>query len=236
MTSRAACARRLRTELPSVLALSEKPHGQRLCGRCTDTRAARFALCGGALRHARDAITGARPACFTHSSRHARATPCSMLDDTGVGRCATPSASARESDACTQRFASTQHRKASRRHRKDIATASKRCDRAKPRRQRSVAATVRQSLRSGRVVPRDAERARRALRMRSRARAGTRRGGARWVVRPLRGLLQQPCAGTFCCATITRKRPLHAGWREAGKRRGAARARPRRIAARRLRQ
>ena len=126
--------------------------------------------------------------------------------------------------------------RASRRHRKDIAAASKRCDRAKPRRQRSIAATLRQSLRSGRVVRHDPERAHRVLRTRSRAREETRRGGALQVVRPLGGLLQRPCAGTFCCATITRKRPPHAAWREVSQGCGSARASPRRIAARRLRQ
>lgn len=64
----------------------------------------------------------------------------------------------------------------------------------------------------------------------------SRQGAARCVVRPLRGLLQRLCAGAFCCATKTRKRPLRAGWRETNKRRGRARAGPRRIAARRLRQ
>lgn len=64
----------------------------------------------------------------------------------------------------------------------------------------------------------------------------TRQSAARCVVHPLRGLLQRPCAGAFCCATKTRQRPLRAAWREAGKRRGRARAGPRRIAARRLRQ
>ncbi|SPR98229.1 hypothetical protein CBM2634_A240051 [Cupriavidus taiwanensis] len=55
MTSRAACARRQRKALSRVLALSEKPHGQRLCGRCTNARSTRVELCGGTLRHARDA-------------------------------------------------------------------------------------------------------------------------------------------------------------------------------------
>ncbi|PZX29113.1 hypothetical protein C7416_104116 [Cupriavidus phytorum] len=236
MTSRAACARRLRTALPSILALSEKPHGQRLCGRCTDTRAARVELCGGTLRHARDAITGARPACFTHSARYTRATPCSMFDDTGVDHCATPSPSARESDACTQRFASTQHRKgiakASQGHRGGIEAlrSGQGATTAKHRGNTPSIAAMRsrRAARCGARAPRIADAFAPSRR--------TRRGGARWVVRPLRGLLQQPCAGTFCCATITRKRPLHAAWREPGKRRGAARAGPRRIAARRLPQ
>ncbi|WP_157877129.1 hypothetical protein [Cupriavidus taiwanensis] len=85
-----------------------------------------------------------------------------MFDDTGVGHRATPSPRTRESDACTQRFASTQRRmafakasqghregiaKASQGHREGIAKASKRCDRAKRRRQRSVAATLLKSQR-----------------------------------------------------------------------------------------
>ncbi len=204
----------------------DAPIRERRASRCA---AARFDT--RATRSPARALHALHTRADTHARRHAR--------------CATTPASVavrhhRRARARVMRARNGLHRrnigKASRRHRKDIAAASKRCDRAKPRRQRSVAATVRQSLQSGRVVPRDAERARRALRMRSGARAGTRRGGARWVVRPLRGLLQQPCAGTFCCATITRKRPLHAARREAGKRRGATRAGPRRIAARRLRQ
>ena len=236
MTSRAACARRLRTALPNVLALSEKPHGQRLCGRCTNARAARVELCGGTLRHARDTITGARPACFTHSARYARATPCSMFDDTGVGHCATPSPSARESDACTQRFASTQHRKgiakASQGQRGVIEALRSSQDATTAKRRGNTPAVAparsRRAARSGARAPRFADAFAPSRR--------TRRGGARCVVRPLRGLLQRPCAGAFCCATKTRKRPLRAGWRETDTRRGRARAGPRRIAARRLRQ
>lgn len=236
MTNRAACARRLRNALPRLLALSEKPHGQRLCSRCTSTRAARVDLCGSTLRHARDASTGTRPACFTHATRHARSAPRSMLGDTGVGRCATPSPSVRESDARTQRFASTQHRngiaKASPRQRGDVEALRSRqaATTAKHRGNTPAGAAMRsrRAARSGARAPCFAD----VLAPWRRAWQGT----SRWVVRPLGGLLQRPCAGAFCCATKTRRRPLHAASRVAAGRGEAARATPRGIAARRLRQ
>lgn len=236
MTSRAACARRLRTALPRVLALSEKPHGQRLCGRCTNARAARVERCGGTFRHARDAITGARAACFTRSTPYARATPCSMFDDTGVGHCATPSPRTRESDACTQRFASTQRRtafaKASQGHREGIeALRSSQAPTTAKRRGHTPEVAA---MRSHRAARSEARAPRIAAAFAPSPR--TRRGAVGRVVRPLRGLLQRLRAGVFCCATKTRKRPLHAAWRAADWRRGTARASPRRIAARRLRQ
>jgi hypothetical protein len=140
MTGRASRAWRWRNALPERIAVPEKPHGQRLCGRCTESLAASAKLRGVVLRHTRDARTGTRSACLTRLTAHARAAPRSALGDTRAGRCATPSSSARKSDARTQRFASTQQRER-------IAEPSKRCDRAKPRPQRSIAAPRRQMLR-----------------------------------------------------------------------------------------
>jgi hypothetical protein len=216
MTSSAARAWRWRNAVTDLIPVSEKPHGQRLCGRCTESLAASVKLRGAVLRHARDARTGTRSACLTRLTADARTALRSALGDTRVGRCATPSSSARKSDARTQRFASTQQRKR-------IAAASKRCDRAKPRRQRSIAATRRPMLPRCIVmdVPPaclrcDAERARRASRLRSRHRAtalqaaGRRRRTSAWRI------ASAAAGGAFCCATKTRKVPVHAALRAAG--------------------
>ncbi|XYI33623.1 hypothetical protein MNJPNG_15855 [Cupriavidus oxalaticus] len=110
ITTRVGASQERARPAARVIMLSEKPHGQRLCGRCTDTCATCAAVREHVSARAGNWWRASSPACVTQSPARTRDARLPDGDDSRHRRRASTLDKPPKSDARTQRFASKQQR------------------------------------------------------------------------------------------------------------------------------